>query len=241
MAEKKSFILYHSYMETFSELTDEEAGQLIKAIFNHEVHGETIDMDRIVKMAYLPIKSNLERDKAEYENVCEKRKAAGRLGGRPRKQETEEIVPAEKTKSFFSKAKKPDNDDGDENVNETDIDIVNVNAVVNEKSADARDIHTNNVNSRIFGQYVRLTEEQYCLLCNEYGEATVRDYINRVDSYIENSGSRPYSNHYTTLSQWLKKDSAENSRKSQKLSAEHSYDLSKLVAHAMENTPKLTV
>ena len=30
MADKKSFILYHSYNDFFSQLSDEEAGQLIK-------------------------------------------------------------------------------------------------------------------------------------------------------------------------------------------------------------------
>ncbi|MGN0674310.1 MAG: DUF6291 domain-containing protein [Oscillospiraceae bacterium] len=227
MPEKKSFILYHSYGEIFSELTDEEAGQLIKAIFAHEIDGAAPDMDRLVKMAFLPIKSNLERDRAEYESVCEKRRESGRLGGRPKKQ-----VVSEESKGFSEKAKKPDNDD--ENETDNDNAIVNDNAYVNDNSACGGDGQDDN--NKSFGKYVRLTEEQYRSLCEEYGKSAVNDCINRADSYIMNSGCRPYSNHYTTLSEWLKKD---NPHGSVQLSSEHSYDLDKLVAYAMTHTPKL--
>lgn len=228
MPNKKSFILYHSYWATFSRLTDEEAGQLIKMIFSHEADGVTPDADRVVEIAFTQIKSDLERNRAEYESVCEKRRESGKLGGRPKKQ-----TDYKESKSFSEKAKKPDNDD-DENDNGNEND--NVNAVVNDNDAacggDRRDD-----NSKIYGKYVRLTEGQYRSLCAEYGEGAVTDCINRADSYIMNSGCRPYVNHYTTLSQWLKKDTAPVQRSPKQSDGQPSL-IEQIAANALLYTPK---
>ncbi|MBP1559875.1 MAG: hypothetical protein J6C96_01350 [Oscillospiraceae bacterium] len=231
MPNKKSFILYHSYWATFSRLTDEEAGQLIKMIFAHEADGVTPDADRVVEIAFTQIKSDLERNRAEYESVCEKRRESGKLGGRPKKQEV-----SEESKCFSEKAKKPDNVDDavNDKVNENEND----NAVVNDNDA-ARGGDKRDDNNKIYGKYVRLTEEQYRSLCAEYGEAAVTDCINRADSYIMKSGCQPYVNHYTTLSQWLKKDAVP---KPVQRSAEQSNGkpslIDQIVADALLHTPK---
>ena len=53
MADKKSFILYHSYNDFFSQLSDEEAGQLIKMIFAHETDDEYASPNRVVQMLFV--------------------------------------------------------------------------------------------------------------------------------------------------------------------------------------------
>ena len=78
--------------------------------------------------------------------------------------------------------------------------------------------------------HVRLTTEQYDSLIKEYGKCVIDDYIERVDDYVENSGKKPYNNHYKTITNWLSKDGV-----SKKPS--HSYDLDRLIDHAMNNTP----
>ena len=60
MAEnKKSFITYCEWQETFNELSDEEAGILIKHIFSY-VNDENPETDnKVVKMCFIPIKQIL--------------------------------------------------------------------------------------------------------------------------------------------------------------------------------------
>ena len=82
MAEgKKSFVFYSEWIENFTELTDLEAGKLIKHILLY-VNDENPDTDdRYVKLAFLPIKQALKRDLKKYEVYCDKQKINGRKGG----------------------------------------------------------------------------------------------------------------------------------------------------------------
>ncbi len=71
---KDSFILYLEQKQIFEMLTDEEAGQLIKAIFEYEDTGQTVTLDRSLQIAFLPIKNVLDRNKEKYEKVVERNK-----------------------------------------------------------------------------------------------------------------------------------------------------------------------
>ena len=55
-------------------LTNEEAGQLIKAIFEYEDTGQIVNLDRSLQIAFLPIKIALDRNKEKYENVVKRNK-----------------------------------------------------------------------------------------------------------------------------------------------------------------------
>lgn len=86
MAEnKKSFITYCEWQETFIELTDEEAGKLIKHIFKY-VNDENPKTDsKTVKLCFIPIKQTLKRDLKKYEVYIDKQRENGAKGGRPKK------------------------------------------------------------------------------------------------------------------------------------------------------------
>ncbi len=71
---KDSFILYLEQKQIFEMLTDEEAGQLITAIFEYEDTGQTVTLDRSLQIAFLPIKNVLDRNKEKYEKVVERNK-----------------------------------------------------------------------------------------------------------------------------------------------------------------------
>lgn len=71
---KDSFILYQEQKEIFEVLTDEEAGKLIKAIFEYEESGQTSDLDKSLKIAFIPIKNILDKNKEKYEKVVERNK-----------------------------------------------------------------------------------------------------------------------------------------------------------------------
>ena len=91
MSEKKSFILYDSYYEQVMMLSVEERGQLLTAIYEYESEGEVrIEMSPVAAMAFSFIRSNMDRDRTEYEERCAKNRANGKRGGRPKKEESKE-------------------------------------------------------------------------------------------------------------------------------------------------------
>jgi len=82
MAEnKKSFLLYAEYLSTFEELSEEEAGRLIKHILRYVNDQDPEAPDRLTKIAFEPIKQNLRRDLQKWENKREVRAKAGAKGG----------------------------------------------------------------------------------------------------------------------------------------------------------------
>ncbi|MBR1980184.1 DUF6291 domain-containing protein [Candidatus Proelusimicrobium excrementi] len=103
MAEKNSFVLRNEYLDIFTDLSDNQAGVLIKAVYKYAAAKEMPEglKDVEVKMAFKFIKKDIDYDTAKYEEICEKRSEAGKSGGRPKKQ-----MLFEKPKGFFEKQKK---------------------------------------------------------------------------------------------------------------------------------------
>ena len=51
--EKASFLMYLDYEEQFNIMTDEQIGQLMRAIIKYEKTGEAPNLDGMLKMASL--------------------------------------------------------------------------------------------------------------------------------------------------------------------------------------------
>lgn len=91
MAEnKKSFVLYADYIETIEELTDEEAGKLIKHIYQYVNDMNPECKDKNVRLAFIPIKQQLKRDLANWENIKKLRSEAGKASAEAKKAKKEE-------------------------------------------------------------------------------------------------------------------------------------------------------
>lgn len=136
---KKSFVLYTDYINQISLLSMEQRGVLLTAALLY-VAGENIpEMDGITSMAFAFIKAQLDRDLKKYDEISEKRKQAGKLGGRPKADASEEKQSkAKKANGFFekqSKAKKPVNDNDTDNDTDTDNDIKKTIGAEPDKSA----------------------------------------------------------------------------------------------------------
>ena len=67
-----SFILYTSYYALIEGLTDEQLGQLTRAIFLYARDGKSIKLEPVVRMAFAFIKDNIERNQDKYQAKCEK-------------------------------------------------------------------------------------------------------------------------------------------------------------------------
>lgn len=79
MQNKDSFVLYTKYIDTFKELTDEQAGKLIKVILEY-VNDMNPEPDGLIKIAFIPIKQQLKEDLVKWKEEKEKRSIAGKKG-----------------------------------------------------------------------------------------------------------------------------------------------------------------
>lgn len=79
MQNKDSFVLYTKYIDIFKELTDEQAGKLIKVILEYvnDMHPEP---EGLIKIAFIPIKQQLKEDLVKWKEEKEKRSLAGKKG-----------------------------------------------------------------------------------------------------------------------------------------------------------------
>ena len=107
--DKKSFVAYCDWLESFEELTDEEAGRLAKHLFRYVNDLNPEAPDKITKMCFIPIKQSLKRDLVKYEERAERARLNGAKGGRPKTQ---------KTQSVISEPKKPDSGNVSVSVND---------------------------------------------------------------------------------------------------------------------------
>lgn len=71
---KDSFILYLEQKEIFETLSDNEAGKLIKAIFEYESTGQLPKLSKTLNLVFIPIKNALDRNKEKYQKVVERNK-----------------------------------------------------------------------------------------------------------------------------------------------------------------------
>lgn len=70
---KNSFVLYYNYEEQLEDLTDEQVGKLLRALFQYEIHDTLPEFaDKELKVAFKFIKPILDADKEKYNSVCKK-------------------------------------------------------------------------------------------------------------------------------------------------------------------------
>ena len=111
--DKKAFVAYCDWLESFEELTDEEAGKLIKHLLRYVNDQNPEPPDRITQMCFIPIKQSLKRDLRKYEERAERSRLNGAKGGRPKTQKTQQVN---------SEPKKPDRDTDTDSDSVTDTD-----------------------------------------------------------------------------------------------------------------------
>jgi hypothetical protein len=118
MKGKKSFLLYIDMIHVFEELTDEQAGKLIKHVFDYVNDKEPVLQDQLLKIAFAPIRNVLKKDLEEWIKICERNLENGKKGGRPKQEEPKE---PKKPIGLIGNPKNPSKPDKDKDM---DIDII---------------------------------------------------------------------------------------------------------------------
>ncbi|AZB01260.1 hypothetical protein EG359_17300 [Chryseobacterium joostei] len=129
MAEnKKSFVAYCDWENQLNLLSDDEAGKLFRHLlaYVNDKNPQFSDEERVLKMAFEPIRLQLKRDLDKYEEVKKKRSEAGRNGGLKSgesRSKTKQTKPKEANASFGYKneANEAVNDNVTVNVNDNVI------------------------------------------------------------------------------------------------------------------------
>ena len=83
---KDNFLLKKSYQEIFNELSNEEAGELIKGIFQYVNTGNS-GLSGLLNVVFLSIKKYIDDNEQKYQKICERNKKNGLNGGRPKKED----------------------------------------------------------------------------------------------------------------------------------------------------------
>lgn len=125
MSERKardSFILHIDDFEDIDKLKNPEVGKLLRAIIAYATGQDIPAMGVQASTMFGYIRRHMERDMLKYEETCAKRAAAGKRGGRPRKQETENQEEAKKANGFFVKQNNPDTEPDPDIDIDSDID-----------------------------------------------------------------------------------------------------------------------
>lgn len=112
---KKKIIFYADWQDSFEELTDEEAGVLIKHFFKYINDENPVLEDRVLKATWIPIEKTLKRDLVKWSQKAEQSRLNGARGGRPKKPKE-----TQKTQQVILEPKKPVNDNVSVSVNVID-------------------------------------------------------------------------------------------------------------------------
>lgn len=211
---KNSFVMYTDYMEQVSMLSREQRGDLFTAIMAYASNTELPNMDGVTMMAFCFIRSQMDRDRSKYQETIEKRREAGKQGGRPKANGSDEK--AKKANGFSEKqteAKKADN------VNENDNVDVNVNVNVNENvDEDEKEKKKGTNVPKEKSRFVPPSVENVTEYCRENDYRYV-DANYFVDFYISKNwyvGKNKMKDWKAAVRNWQRQESAKHKLYSQK-------------------------
>lgn len=114
--DKNGFMMYKSHWEAISDLEDKYLGQLMRAVFEYQIHGTEPEKHDIIYRDFKHLKAQFTIDDTKYRRVAERNAENGRAGGRPKKpNESNGFVENPENPVGFSKPRKADNDNDNDN------------------------------------------------------------------------------------------------------------------------------
>lgn len=114
---KESIVIYARQRTALKRLTDAQRGVLLDALLTYAGGEEPTFTDGMVMVAFDFFRTQIDIDRAKYDEVCEKRREAGRSGGLAKK--------ANATKCYQMQAKESKTKHDNDNYNENDNDNKN--------------------------------------------------------------------------------------------------------------------
>ena len=102
---KDGFILHSSAKEIIENLNPEQVKTLMLAMLAHNDGEELPEMDAVVKMAFIPMRQQMDRENEKYQETCRKRAEAGASGGAVKQSNTAKRKQSQAKEANASKSK----------------------------------------------------------------------------------------------------------------------------------------
>ena len=197
--QKKSFIVYFDWGEALSYFSNEEVGEIFRAVFSYAKDGTEPEFSQnTLNGVFTFMKSALDRDREAYEAKCKTNQINGRKGGRPKKTDGIKENP-EKPNGYFEKPKKPDNDNNNDNDNENDNGIEKDNEYDNDNEFFYEGISSKKEKFGTF-QNVFLTLEEYNELIRKFPD-TYQTLVDKFSAGLK-AKNYEYDDHYAGILLW---------------------------------------
>ena len=219
MKNKKSFTAYCDWIDPFDKLTDQEAGQLIKHIFQYVNDQDPEPPSRLIDILFSPIKSTLKRDLEKWKKVCEKNKINGMKGGRNAKK-TNPKNP-NKPNGLNINPKNPNEPDSDRD-SDSDRDRDRDSDIDSERVIKKYDDEIYKSIKTHYEEYKKLEIVHEALVKNKYIDCdSTKKVLKKLDEFqlnLEGSGDtlKTFKDYKTHFLNWLKKQKEKNSDKKEK-------------------------
>ena len=187
MAGRKGIFIWYEDSEQFGLLQDAQLGQLIRALIDYSQNGARPELeDPAVAMAFSFMASRDDRDSLKYDSICEKRREAGKKGGRPKKANAflDNQKVSEESKE---KQKKPSSTPASTLAPALTSTPASIEACMG-ASAPTR----TKAPKKDYGQYgwVKLSDGEYTKLLNDLGEAELLRCIAYIDESAQSTGNK---------------------------------------------------
>lgn len=189
---KDSFVLKTDYDDRLNDLTDEEIGKLIRAIFKYEKFQKEPKLDRLLMNIFNFIKVDLDKNREKYEKKCKRNKEA--VEKRWNEKDTNEYERIKKIQTYTN-----DTDNDNEYDSDYEYDISKKENIQKKKCVSKR---KDSLQKKKYGNYkhVLLTDKEYKALQKDY--TNYQELIDYLDEYMEMKTYKVKS-HYLAIKRWV--------------------------------------
>ncbi len=227
---KDSFLLYKSFYQPVSGMSDKQLGRLFRAIFKHQL-GEVVTVEGDIEMAFNFFVNQFNLDEAKYKGIVERNRENGRKGGAPKGNVNAKSTGKE---NIIKKTKQPKQPTGSQTtqnkLNDNDIISTNVDSnisnikesntdVLDEKvSVPAHDEDKSKSDYEKFNDWIKsdapnvlklqrqITEPQFLKMKGMYDTDQIIFILRSMDNYKDLT--KKYVSVYQTFLNWAKREYA---------------------------------
>lgn len=196
--DKNSFVVYTGIKEVLDALTDDQVAQLFRGMVDYQISGEAPDFSGTLKLAFIPIRQQMDRDNNKWQQIKQKRTASGRKGGLRSGEVRRETVENEANEANASQTKQNEANEAvnvnvDVNVNgDVDVNVSDSFGAVSDDVSSLSSSLIEYLNQKTGGKY-KSTEEVNVLLSEGYTEADIKTVIDKkADEWLDDPKMRGY-------------------------------------------------
>lgn len=210
MATKKGFLLLNNQIEIIETLTDEQAGQLLKAFYDYNL-GKEIKLNGLMRTVFNNFKVVFDENEQKYQEKCEKNKQnIENYWKKIKEQNTNEYECIQSNTNVYEKIRT--------NTMATNINInKNINTNINKNiNTNESKLNNNNININKSERDQNFTPTASPTLAEIYNYACSldindKDYCEKFYNHYESIGwvngtGREIKNWKLVFNNWLKKD-----------------------------------